>query len=476
MLDFKNLQKYRENNRIEAKKSIGGLPVSLWETYSAFANTLGGLILLGVIEHQDKSLSAVDLQNPQELIDEFWSIINDKNRVSANILTSENVYIQEVDGCNIIVIDVPKARREERPVYLNNNAYLGTYRRNGEGDYRCSKLEVDSMFRDASIQSQDSKVITELSLDVFNLNTINKYLQFLKSSSANQIAVKSLTPPQLLLNSSAVKMGEDKMPHPTIAGLLMFGKYNDIIKYLPNYSLEFNADFLKIKGKQKLNLFDFYCFALDTLKNNFNIENGDNNSILTALIEGLANSLVNADYFIEGGVKITWGRERIVFSNAGSFRLEVNQIKQGGVSDPRNNLLIKMFHNISISNLSGSGIPKIFKIWKQNNFSTPKIIEEFDPDRIIFVLEFIEKKDSFDSENSFTKETNKGLKNLRYKEIIIDYLTDSVSANIDDITCFLGVKKDYAEILVNQLVSDGILIAEKVDNKIIYKLKLKFDK
>ena len=75
MIDFSKLEQYRENNRIEAKKALGGLPKSIWETYSAFANTYGGIILLGVEERADKSLHPVDLPDPDRLIREFWDIV-----------------------------------------------------------------------------------------------------------------------------------------------------------------------------------------------------------------------------------------------------------------------------------------------------------------------------------------------------------------------------------------------------------------
>ena len=38
MIDFSNLEKYRENNRIEAKKATGGLPRSIWETTQPLSN------------------------------------------------------------------------------------------------------------------------------------------------------------------------------------------------------------------------------------------------------------------------------------------------------------------------------------------------------------------------------------------------------------------------------------------------------
>ena len=152
MIDIDNIEKYKENNRIEAKKATGGLPISLWETYSAFANTLGGIILLGVEEFPDRSLHPVDLPDPQWLISDFWDIMNDRRKVSRNILTENDVRIVETEGKHIIVINVPRVKKGEEPIYIGGSPYTGTYRRSGDDDYRCSVEEVAEMLREAEKQ------------------------------------------------------------------------------------------------------------------------------------------------------------------------------------------------------------------------------------------------------------------------------------------------------------------------------------
>lgn len=150
MIDFNNIEKYRENNRIEAKKALGGLPKSIWETYSAFANSFGGVILLGVEEYKDKSLHVVNLPEPEKLIAEFWELVNNPKIVSANILSEEDVIIREDEGCRFISIEVSRADRKDLPVYIGGDPWTGSYCRNGEGDYRCTREEIEVMMREAA--------------------------------------------------------------------------------------------------------------------------------------------------------------------------------------------------------------------------------------------------------------------------------------------------------------------------------------
>ena len=227
MIDFNNISEYRENNRIEAKKSLGGLPYSIWETVSSFANTLGGVILLGVVEKKDHSFEAIDLPDPDKLIKLFWKRMNNPRYISVNMLSGRDVYPLEVDGKHIVVINVPKAERFFRPVYIEGNPQQ-TYRRNGEGDYRCTPAEFQAMIRDASRQTQDMQLLHDMDMSVLTSGSIRSYRRRMKFLRPGHVW-ETLADSEFLAKIGASGCDQDGNFHPTAAGILMFGKYKEII-------------------------------------------------------------------------------------------------------------------------------------------------------------------------------------------------------------------------------------------------------
>lgn len=150
-MNLSALNKYKENKRIEAKQATGGLPRSIWETYSAFANTAGGVILLGVLEDKkDRTLYPVALPDPQRLIAQFLDGVNDTRVVNRNILQKKDVRVDVVDGMEIVVIRVPRAKRIEKPIYIGGNPLTGSYKRVDDADIRCEENEVHKMLADAA--------------------------------------------------------------------------------------------------------------------------------------------------------------------------------------------------------------------------------------------------------------------------------------------------------------------------------------
>ncbi|MBR4652759.1 MAG: putative DNA binding domain-containing protein [Kiritimatiellae bacterium] len=52
--EIKNLITKSENAAVEFKRARGGVPADFWPSYSSFANTDGGIIILGVRENDGK--------------------------------------------------------------------------------------------------------------------------------------------------------------------------------------------------------------------------------------------------------------------------------------------------------------------------------------------------------------------------------------------------------------------------------------
>ena len=273
--DTGKLSDYREDNCLEVKKATNGLPHSIWETYSSFANSEGGLIVLGVEEDKNHQLHITGVNNPDELVRDFWNTINNPQKVSLNILTDKMVSIQIVDDKQIVVIDVPRAEREMRPVYVGTDPVRGTYRRNHEGDFHCTREQVSAFFRDASPVSVDTKVLTEMDYSVFCTDTIKDYRMRFNAKHANHVWSK-LEDELFLRRIGAMGLSaEDNKIHPTVAGLLMFGYEYEIVREFSGYFLDYQERLdptmrwthrvTSSSGDWSGNLFDFYYRIINRL-------------------------------------------------------------------------------------------------------------------------------------------------------------------------------------------------------------------
>ena len=239
LFDITKFDSYKEDNRREVKGANGGLPSSLWETYSAFANCYGGIILLGVKENSDKSWKTTGLKkkDKEKLLKDFWNTINNPKKISINLLTDNDVKVYDLGEDVIIIIDVPMAKRDQKPVFINNDMFGGTFKRNHEGDYHCTKLQVKSMLRDQPEHTMDMRIIEEMSLEQLDRETIQSYRNRHRSFKPGHPWV-NLSDADYLQKIGAAELGKDNKLHPTAAGLLMFGEENRIVRIYPEYFLD----------------------------------------------------------------------------------------------------------------------------------------------------------------------------------------------------------------------------------------------
>ena len=152
--------------------------------------------------------------------------------------------------------------------------------------------------------------------------------------------------------------------------------------------------------------------------------------------------------------------------NPGSIRTGKAQMLKGGISDPRNKALMKMFNLIGIGERAGSGVPDIYSVWEQQGWRRPEVIEEYGPDRTILKLSFVKKAAIKNGDKKqVTKKTEIQL------EYILEYMTPDREYKTSEIAAEIGLKKSRARELVNELVKSGRIEAVGKNRGRRYRLK-----
>ena len=387
--------KYGERINLECKKAEPTLPNSMWETYSSFANTDGGLILFGIEEHlretdPEKRFSFVSINNPQQRLKDFWNTIN-SDKFNTNILVDANAGICTVKGVEIMWVEVPTANYKQRPIYINGNPYKGSFKRNHEGDYHCTEEEVKAMIRDASDSGNDGGLLDGYTMEDIDIPSLRAYrIEFehrnpdhVWNGEDNQTFLRHM-------GAYAIDRTTGK-GWLTTAGLLMFGKGLSVRERFDNIRMDYIdesnlmpgsrwSDRLTYDGRWENNLFNFMRQVVPKLvlglKRPFKLEGMvrvDDTPVHKAIREAVVNMMIHSDYLITGILKIVKTDKGFSFSNPGSLKLPVHAIYEGGHSVARNPRIQTMFRMIGFGDNIGSGFPTILSAWGEEKWRKPDL-------------------------------------------------------------------------------------------------------
>ena len=398
----------KECDDIEFKSASGGFPGSFWDTYSAFANSDGGTIVLGVAEKNGVyHLDGLSDKFIEKYKKEFWNNVNNRNTISHNLLKTDDVIVGQYEGHGMLLFFVPRAAREQRPVFRTTNPYNGTFKRNFEGDYKCTENEVRRMYADADVnRPADSRILSNYTMDDIDQETLQHYRQLFKISSPDH-PWHQLSDLELLKKLGGYRKDRQTGKEGfTLAAILMFGKTQSItdVECAPNYNPDYQEHLTEdtrirwtnriwLDGTWEANLFNFYQKVLPRLQSvlpkpfvlDGNIRK-DGTSAHVAVREALINLCVHADYSENASLVVQHNINGFIFSNPGTLLVSKDQYYRGGESVCRNKSLQTMFSMLGVAEKAGSGTDKILQGWKEANWRSPKIEEMSGPDKVVLEM------------------------------------------------------------------------------------------
>lgn len=211
-----------ETNNIEFKKDERGVPENLYDTFSSFSNTSGGIIIFGIDEKNNYNVCGIS--NPdllQKKITEQSLMMEPKIRPIITICEYKEKIVASAE--------IPELDVFSKPCYYSGKGKMkGSYVRVGDADLPMTDYEIYSFDAFKYKTEDELRSKDRIDCDIFNDIAINAFLDKITSLKPNLINLDKET----ILKINGIV---DKNNHPTICGILNFGKYPQL--FSPNLDI-----------------------------------------------------------------------------------------------------------------------------------------------------------------------------------------------------------------------------------------------
>jgi len=343
----------------EVKAAAKGLPKSMPETLSAFANGSGGVIVLGVSEEAGfKPAEGFSLPQAQDAVAAICS-----DRLTPPL--RPGMRIELLDGSPILIVEVSELPPREKPCYVTaKGMYEGAFVRSGDGDRKLSHYEIDRLLEERTQPRHDLQAVEGAEMADLDAMQLAALLGRERSLHPNVFGRLSDEDAMLSLRV-AIKDAGGKLT-PTLAGLLALGIYPQ--KHFPRLGVTVTAypgttkeaqpqtgirylDSVEVVGAVPTMIVD----TVDAVRKNSRTAARVSGALredipeypLEAVREAVANALMHRDYSPQSWgtqVQVNLFADRLEVLNPGGLygAVTVDALGTLGISFSRNEFLSKL--------------------------------------------------------------------------------------------------------------------------------------
>jgi ATP-dependent DNA helicase RecG len=366
-MDFKKLISKAESEIVEFKKSTGEWK-EIIETLSAFSNTEGGKIVIGV--SKSGKLFGVDIGKD--------TIEHLTNQISQNTdpKVHPRITIEKIKGRSIIIIELKESSDH---LVL---AFGRPFKRVGKSTIRMSKDEYEKLILEKHKDKLqfDTQICLKATLKEIDKEKLRWFLR--KAKEERNYDIDPEVPIKEALNRLNL-IQDEKL---TNTAILLFAK--DLQKFFPQVKIRAG----RFKGAEGLDFIDMKVlegsipelrekamkFIMDHIRHGVFFDANRRYDRweypLRAVEEVLNNALAHREYFSNAEIQLSIYDDRIEVWNPGELPkpLTPQDLKRKHKSIPRNKLLADKIFLIKFIEQWGKGTNRIIDEMRQNNLPEPK--------------------------------------------------------------------------------------------------------
>ncbi len=378
MIDIQNILNLPEGRSLEFKRDLSSLKPIL-KTIVAFANTAGGILIIGR-DDDGRTLGVDDIAKAEEKL---------ANAISDGIYPPliPEIETTSIKGKPLLLIRVVHWKG---PFYLKAlGEASGVYIRLGSTNRVAGPEILDELKRSFSKTSFDQLPCHGTNIDSLEIDMLKEVF----SQIGQRINTSKLETLGLLVSHGGKLVCSN-------GGIILFGKKELREKYFPNTTVRC----ARFKGVDKVDFIDQYDVdgsiieAMEEVPKFINrntrlaakIETMRRQNIseypIIAVREVLTNALVHADYSIKGmNPRIMIYSDRLEIESPGTLPFGyVLDDFFAGVSHTRNKVIARVFRELHLMEEWGTGYRRIVKVCSEKGYPVPKWEELGTVIRVVF--------------------------------------------------------------------------------------------